>query len=63
MKKLTDKELELVLRASRILGSPIKPETNITALSYVLDGKGNELEELIKLKETAGSAVNEPKSK
>jgi len=47
-RKLTENELELCIRASRILGTPIKPGTNITALSYILDGKSNELEKLLK---------------
>lgn len=55
IRKLTQEELELCTRANRILGMPIKLRTNITALSYILDGKSKELEELIK--ETAGSAV------
>ena len=47
MRPLTKDELQLISRAHKVLGTPIKPNTNITALSLILAGKSQELEKLI----------------
>ena len=48
MRKLTESEVALLSRASKVLPTPLQPDTNITALSYIMAGKTKELEELIR---------------
>lgn len=71
MRQLNKDELILCIKANRILGLPIKPNTNITALSYILEGKIDELYGLIKershnvwyreMKNQRSGPVNKPK--
>ena len=48
MRSMTNEELALWRKAHEVLPMPIEPGTNVTALSYILDGKAKELEELIR---------------
>jgi hypothetical protein len=48
MRPLTKEELTLYQEAHKVLPTPIIPGTNITIVSYILEGRIDELKQLMK---------------